>query len=102
MTNPARSSFSLLSYLLSAILIVVLTGCAEATHIEACVTEPPYGFLSGAWHGVIAPFSFFGSLFSEDIALYAVNNSGAWYDFGFVLGAGILFGGGSKAGRKRG
>ena len=28
--------------------------------------------------------------------MYAVNNNGGWYDFGFVLGAGILFGGGGK------
>jgi len=28
--------------------------------------------------------------------MYAVNNNGGWYDFGFVWGAGILFGGGAK------
>jgi hypothetical protein len=37
------------------------------------------------------------SLFLDDVALYAINNNGSWYDFGFVLGAGILFGGGGKA-----
>jgi hypothetical protein len=30
-----------------------------------------------------------------------VNNNGNWYDFGFVIGAGILFGGGSGGGRRR-
>lgn len=83
------------------ILCITLSSCAEVTPIENCITDPPCGFLSGAWHGLIAPFSFFGSLFSDDIALYAVNNNGGWYDFGFVLGAGILFGGGSKAGRRK-
>jgi hypothetical protein len=29
--------------------------------------------------------------------MYAVNNNGGWYDFGFVIGTGILFGGGSSA-----
>jgi hypothetical protein len=38
-------------------------------------------------------------LLSSSIAMYAVNNNGGWYDFGFVLGAGILFGGGSRASR---
>jgi len=52
------------------------------------------------WHGFIAPVSFFVSLFSDNVALYAVNNNGGWYDFGFVLGAGIIFGGGSRAGKK--
>jgi hypothetical protein len=42
---------------------------------------------------LLPPFSFFGSIFSNDIALYGVNNNGAWYDFGFVMGAGISFGG---------
>jgi hypothetical protein len=26
--------------------------------------------------------------------MYEVYNNGGWYDFGFVLGSGILFGGG--------
>jgi len=87
-----------LSYTLYMLLAAVLfTGCADVTPIEACAIDEPYGFLGGLWHGIIAPFSFIGSLFSDSIALYAVNNNGGWYDFGFVLGAGILFGGGSSA-----
>lgn len=69
---------------------VLFAGCADVTPIEKCAVEAPYGFWSGLWHGVIAPISFIGSLFSDDIAMYAVNNTGGWYDFGFVLGAGIL------------
>lgn len=82
---------------LALILIFVLTGCAQAIPIEECLDQAPYGFFGGLWHGFIAPFSFIVSLFMDDVALYAVNNSGSWYDFGFVLGAGILFGGGGKA-----
>ncbi len=67
------------------------------THIESCAVDSPYGFWGGIWHGMIAPFAFIGSIFSDNIALYAVNNTGGWYDFGFVLGAGILFGGGGRA-----
>jgi hypothetical protein len=52
------------------------------------------------WHGLIAPISFFGSLVSDNIAMYAMNNNGGWYDFGFVIGAGILFGGGSRAAKR--
>lgn len=40
------------------------------------------------WHGLIIVFSFFGSIFSDDIAIYAIYNNGGWYDFGFVLGVG--------------
>ena len=77
-----------------------LTACADVTSVEKCAVGSTYGFLGGLWHGIIAPFSFFGSLLKDDIAMYAVNNNGGWYDFGFVLGAGILFGGGSRAAKK--
>tara|TARA_R110002020_G_C15829421_1_gene734018 strand:- start:216 stop:497 length:282 start_codon:yes stop_codon:yes gene_type:complete len=77
--------------------VFLLTGCADAVQIKECVIDTPYGFWGGLWHGIIAPFSFIGSLFSDDIAMYAVNNSGGWYNFGFVLGAGILFGGSGKS-----
>jgi len=82
---------------LLALFIILLTGCAKTIPIEECLEVAPYGFFGGLWHGFIAPFSFVVSLFMDDVALYAVNNSGSWYDFGFVLGAGILFGGGGKA-----
>lgn len=70
--------------------VVLLTGCANVAVLDACLTPDPYGFWSGLWHGIISPISFFGSLFSDDIAMYAVNNSGSWYDFGFWLGMSSL------------
>jgi hypothetical protein len=82
-------------------LVFTMTSCAGVTDIEACRTEPPYGFWSGLLHGIIAPFTFVVSLFSDTIAMYEINNNGGWYNFGFCLGAGILFGGGSRASRRR-
>lgn len=86
---------ALLGYLL--LIALVFAGCADVTPITDCVVDEPYKFLRGLWHGFIAPFSFVCSLFIDGVAMYAVNNNGGWYDFGFVLGAGILFGGGGKA-----
>ena len=83
-----------------ALIAVVLAGCADVVSVKECVSAEPYGFLGGLWHGFIAPVSFFISLFSDHVAMYAVNNNGGWYDFGFVLGAGIIFGGGGRAGKK--
>jgi hypothetical protein len=57
------------------------------------------GFFPGLWHGIISPVTFIISLFTDDVSVYEVRNSGNWYDFGFVLGAGILFGGIFRAGR---
>ena len=71
---------------------VLITGCADVTPIKECIIDTPYGFWGGLWHGVVSPISFIGSLLDDDIAMYAVNNNGGWYDLGFVLGCRILFG----------
>jgi hypothetical protein len=87
----------ILGLALIILIIFVFAACADVTPIEACRNFKPYGFWAGLWHGMISPISFIFSLFNKDVAMYAVNNNGAWYNFGFVLGSGILFGGGSKA-----
>ena len=79
------------SIILSLLFVVVasfFTSCADVSHVHQClpVTEHTYGFWGGAWHGTIAPLSFIGELFSDDISIYAVNNNGRWYDFGYVIG----------------
>jgi hypothetical protein len=58
------------------------------------------GFWKGVWHGLISPVTFIISLFTKDVRLYEVHNSGGWYNFGFVLGAGLFLSGGIL-GRKR-
>lgn len=73
--------------LLIVFALLVVTSCADVTSIEECRVPEPYGFLGGLWHGLILPVSFWGSILSDDIAIYGVNNTGGWYDFGFCLGA---------------
>ena len=91
-----------LSYTLYLVLVTLLfTSCADVSpHVETCITSNPYGFWGGLWHGTIIPFAWIGSLFSDDIAIYAYNNTGGWYDFGFVLGVGGLFGSGGASAKK--
>jgi len=59
------------------------------------------GFWLGIWHGLIAPITFIVSLFSDKVSLYEVHNSGGWYNFGFVLGAGLFLSGGILGRRKK-
>jgi len=59
------------------------------------------GFWLGLWHGLIAPITFIVSLFSDNVSLYEVHNSGGWYNFGFVLGAGLFLSGGILGRKKR-
>lgn len=82
--------------LIFLLLILLLSGCADVSNVKECVDSSPYGFWGGLWHGAIAGFAFIGSLFSDDIAIYAVNNTGGWYDFGYILGLGGLSFGSSK------
>lgn len=83
------------------LFVVLMTGCADTEQIQASLTGHTYGFWGGLWHGLIAFFGFIGSLFSDDIAVYAVNNNGGWYDFGFCLGVGTLSSGSVSAGSRR-
>lgn len=86
--------------ILAVLAVLLLSGCAHSTDISKCIVESPYGFWSGLWHGFIAPISFIGSLFWDSIDMYAKNNTGGWYDFGFLIGVGA-FSGGSTYGSTR-
>ena len=58
------------------------------------------GFFKGLWYGLISPITFVISVFSKNVRLYEVHNNGTWYNFGFVLGAGLFLQGGILGSRK--
>lgn len=89
---------NLMLFLVLMTAAALFTACA--THSTQAIDNPP-GFWSGLLHGFIMLFSFIGSLFT-DFKMYSIPNAGGWYDFGYLLGASIFFGGGgSKAGCRR-
>jgi hypothetical protein len=77
------------------LLPLLLAGCA--TQVTGTVKADAPGFWLGLVQGFIAPVTFVVSLFKPDVAVYAVPNSGAWYNFGFVLGIGGFGLGAGKA-----
>jgi hypothetical protein len=85
----------------SVILIVLLSGCADAIQYQYAVDIKPVGFWYGLWHGMIAPVSFIISLFDSKVAIYAVYNNGGWYNFGYLLGLSISLGGSGSAAHKK-
>jgi hypothetical protein len=90
--------------LLLGLMVLVLTACAPGVNPDVGTPAPGgdiAGFWQGIWQGFISPVTFVISLFTDKVNLYEVHNSGNWYDFGFVLGAGILFGGGFGGARRR-
>jgi hypothetical protein len=85
-------------FFLMAAAICFFASCTAGD--ERFTTEAPAGFWYGLWHGIIVVISFIISLFSDTVRVYELNNNGAWYDFGFVLGI-IFIGGGSFGARAR-
>jgi len=75
-----------------------LAGCAPRAVDGGAVLMDgsPAGFWAGLWHGFIVLFTFIIALFRDGVGVYEVNNNGSWYDFGYLLGLMIFFGGGGK------
>lgn len=83
----------LFNFLLIAFAALLITSCVpggEKFH------ETTAGFWMGLWHGFISLFTFIIGLFVDGVGIYEINNNGGWYNFGFILGISIFFGGGSK------
>jgi len=83
-TQPSN----LLKLLSLLLLALFLFSCADTVPVDKCVTGKQFGFIYGLLHGFITPFSIVVSFFDDDVTIYAVNNTGWWYNLGFLLGSG--------------
>lgn len=84
-----------LNILVLSLVALLLASCAAG---DAQFTqETPAGFWWGLWHGAISVISLIIHLFNEKVVVYEVYNTGAWYDFGFLLGVILVWGGGCHA-----
>lgn len=84
--------------------MLLLAGCAAGTNPTVDVLDPDgksARFWSGLWHGVISPVTFIISLFSDNVNVYEVYNSGNWYNFGFMFGVSLIFGGGAYGAKRK-
>ncbi len=94
-------------YAVSAIVIMmvlVLTSCLPGPNkLEKTPDEEgdTAGFFSGIWHGLLSPITFIISIFTKNVRFYEVHNNGTWYNFGFVLGAGLFLSGGILGKKKK-
>jgi hypothetical protein len=75
-------------FIFSLLFIILFVSCSNTENIEACLDGKQFGFWNGLWHGIIAPVDLVLMLFRDDISVYATNNNGAWYAFGFLIGSG--------------
>lgn len=78
---------------------LVVWGCAAG---DARFTDgDPAGFWAGLWHGMISVIALIVGIFHSGVEIYERNNSGGWYDFGYLLGVTIIWGGGSHTASRR-
>jgi hypothetical protein len=86
-------------------LLILVSGCAASPNEFKNTPDNEgevAGFWQGLWHGIISPFTFVISLFSDTVNIYETHNNGGWYNLGFMLGASMILGGsGGGAARRR-
>ena len=82
----------------AAALLALLASACAATQPAGVTEAGAPGFLLGVWHGFIFPIAFIISLFTDTVAIYAVPNSGGWYDFGYFVGI-VFIGVGARGSR---
>ena len=82
-----------------AALALALSACI-AKQSGAAVSPSGPGFLEGVLHGFIFPVAWIVSLFTDQIAVYAVPNNGGWYNFGYFVGV-MFLGVGARSSRRR-
>ncbi len=85
---------------LLAFLVMVLLAAGCVPGQDNYTSESPAGFLSGIWHGWIAPITLIWGLFGN-VRIYETVNSGWWYDFGFYIAVIGGFGGLTLTRRRR-
>ncbi len=69
--------------LILIVLSLLLSSCIPGDGSSS--PGDPAGFISGIWHGWIAPLSLIISLFDRSIGIYEIHNTKFWYDFGFYI-----------------
>ncbi|MEK7541287.1 MAG: hypothetical protein AAB533_00325 [Patescibacteria group bacterium] len=79
-------------FLFFLVFIILIVAFAIGARTDAFVQgyrisswDPP-GFLSGVWHGLLAPYSLIARWFIDDVQMYALPNTGWFYDLGFLFG----------------
>ena len=95
---------TLFAVIMILIMILAISGCAAGPNEFVNIPDEEgkvAGFWQGLWHGFVSPFTFLISLFSDTVHVYEIHNNGGWYNFGFLFGASIFFGGSGRGASRR-
>lgn len=89
-------------YLMMILVLVLLFSLSACMPGDGSYVDNHYAnFLSGVWHGWIAPLSLIVGFFNKGIRVYEAYNTGWWYDFGFYIAIISGFGGLSLSRNKK-
>ena len=83
-----------------ALMAVLLCACAAGVNSMKDVEDEEgdiAGFWVGIWHGLISPIVLIVSLFNKNINIYEIHNTGFTYNWGFLIGMAIIYGGPASA-----
>lgn len=86
------------------VMVLALSACAAGPNGMVAQPDPDgevAGFWLGLWHGFISFFTFIVSLFNDNVNVYEVYNNGGWYNFGFILGIMMFYGGSGNRTKRR-
>jgi hypothetical protein len=78
---------------------LVVAGCAAGD--PRFTEEAPAGFWVGLWHGMISVITLIVGIFYDSVEIYERNNTGGWYDLGYLIGVTLVWGGGSHTAHRR-
>lgn len=69
-------------------VVLISVGCAPGNERWDQTMNPGdrAGFWAGLWHGLIIIITFVVSLFTREVGIYEVSNTGWAYNLGFLLG----------------
>ena len=87
-----------------SIVVIAISGCAAGPNELVDLPDDEgrvAGFWQGLWHGAISPIAFLISLFSDTVHIYEAHNNGGWYNFGFLFGVSLFFGGSGRGYARR-
>ncbi len=89
----ARKKYLLLGLVL--IVTLVILSCAPGNERWNQEINPGHdaGFWVGIWHGLIVVITFIISLFTNEVGIYEVSNTGWSYNLGYLIGLMISLGG---------
>lgn len=77
------------SFLAVLLCMILFSSCVhQQPQIEPLLEGRKFGFWGGLWHGMIATIMFVVHWFDNSVLVYAPNNNGGWYMFGFLVGVG--------------